>query len=102
MKDLLRQLETSYQFILVDTPPAIAVTDAAILAMVVDGAILVIRSGIGRIDMVKDAKAVLEKSGVRLIGTVLNGIKMQGDSYYYYYYYHDEKRKRPSMTGKSK
>ena len=93
MKELLDFFSEKYQIVLVDTPPAIAVTDAVVLATLVDGAILVIRGGMSRIEMVRDAKAVLDKTGVRIIGTVLNGVKMQGDNYYYYYYYYGEKRK---------
>lgn len=86
MKALLPALAEGYDHVLFDTPPVLAVTDAAVLASLVDGVILVARAGSTRIDHLKEAKAALEMTGVRLIGTVLNGLRPESDGYYYYHY----------------
>lgn len=87
MKDLLPQLEEKYDLILVDTPPLLAVTDAAVLAPQVDAAVLVARAGVTRRDMLAEAKASLAKTGVHLLGAILNGLRPESDGYYYYYHY---------------
>lgn len=87
MKSFLEKAAGMYDTVLIDAPPVIAVTDAAVLAPLVDGVVLVVKSGATRIDMIKDAKAQLEKASARIIGVVLNEVKMQGEDYRYYYYY---------------
>lgn len=100
MQRLLPRLVAGYDLVLVDTPPVLAVTDAAVLAPLVDGAILVARSGVTRTDMLREAKEALERTGVRLLGAVLNGLKPETDGYYYYhyryYYTEDGERRRSS------
>ena len=79
-----------YDYVFIDSPPMIAVTDAAILSSQVDGAILVVRSGVTRIDLAQQAKEQFAKANARLIGVVLNQVKMSENDYYQYYYYsHD-------------
>lgn len=87
MKSLLAQLVEGFDITLVDTPPLLAVTDAAVLAPLVDAAMLVARAGTTRVDMLQEAKASLEKTGVHLLGAVLNGLRPETDGYYYYYHY---------------
>ncbi len=87
MKSFLEKAAGMYDIVMIDSPPVIAVTDASVLAPLVDGVVLVVKSGITRIDMVKEAKAQLEKVSARIIGVILNGVKMHGEDYRYYYYY---------------
>ncbi len=87
MKSFLAKAAQEYDVVLVDAPPVIAVTDASVLAPLVDGVVLVARAGETRIDMIKDAKSQLEKASARIIGVVLNEVKMHGEDYRYYYYY---------------
>ncbi|MBC7347010.1 MAG: CpsD/CapB family tyrosine-protein kinase, partial [Clostridia bacterium] len=86
MRRLLPRLTGAYDQVLLDTPPLLAVTDAAVLAPLTDGAILVARAGVTRTDLLREAKVTLEKTGVRLLGAVLNGLKPETDGYYYYHY----------------
>lgn len=90
MKSFLEKAAAQYDTVLVDAPPVIAVTDAAVLAPLMDGVVLVVKSGVTRIDMIKDAKAQLEKANARIIGVVLNEVKMQSEDYRYYYYYKEK------------
>ena len=75
---------------LIDTPPIINMSDAAIVAKQCDGAILVIESeAVSRRDAMK-AKEQLTKSGCKLLGAVLNKVDMKKEKYYskynsYYY-----------------
>ncbi|KKM10742.1 capsular biosynthesis protein [Clostridiales bacterium PH28_bin88] len=87
MKPLVQELKSRYATVIIDGPPLIAVTDAALLAPRVDGVLLVIRAGEARIDMVQEAKSIIENAGARVIGCVLNGVRRKSKDYHYYYYY---------------
>ena len=93
MIDILKAVEESFDYVLVDTPPVLPVTDAAVVGGIVDGVILVIASGSTSPANAKEAKARLEKGGARILGAVLNKVDVaHSHSYGYYYYYgHDEK-----------
>ena len=87
MTVILDELRNMYDLIIVDTPPALAVTDAQIMATRCDGVILVIYSGSTKRDAVVKVKANLEHVKANLIGAVLNNVdRKSGDGYYYYYY----------------
>ena len=72
MADLLKDLATRYDIIVLDAPPLLPVTDAAVLATVADGAILVARHGSTRKEQVRQAAEALHQVNARLLGTVLN------------------------------
>lgn len=87
MREVLDRLSEVHDFVLIDSPPAVTVTDAALLGSMADGVVLVLRSGDTRDDMAREAKAILEKADARLLGAVLNDVRPTGDDYKYYYYY---------------
>jgi len=85
MQTLLDQAGTLYDMIIFDTPPVLAVTDAQILANMVDGTLLVVRSGNTENEEAIKAKEALERTHGKLLGTVLNDREKTGmDNYYYY------------------
>lgn len=87
MHTLLGELRSHYDVILIDTPPALAVTDAQIIATQSDGVIFVIDSGKVKRDAALKVKQNLEHVKARILGVVLNNVNRQSrDSYYYYYY----------------
>ncbi|HVP37447.1 MAG TPA: polysaccharide biosynthesis tyrosine autokinase [Terriglobales bacterium] len=101
MKNLLEELKEKYDMVLFDSPPVIAVTDAAVLSTLLDGVVLVSSSGSTSREALQRAISLLENVKGRLIGGVLNKIKVESvyGSYHYYYYYHyyggtKQKRKR--------
>ena len=97
MKDLLSLLREKYEFVVIDAPPVIAVTDAAVLAPQVDGVMLVIESARNDRDIILKAKSLLEKVHVNILGAVLNNVReknLYGDYNYYYTYYSKESKKR--------
>jgi tyrosine-protein kinase Etk/Wzc len=93
MRDTLKEAREAYDIVLLDSPPLLAVTDAAVLSTMVDGAILVVRMGSTARTSVRRAKSQLHTVHGRLIGTVLNDVDFRaglyggGYGYYYYYYY---------------
>ncbi|HOQ38592.1 MAG TPA: polysaccharide biosynthesis tyrosine autokinase [Acetivibrio sp.] len=87
MKNLLDKLKDEYDLIIVDTPPVAQVTDAAIVAGITDGVLLVLASRQTRIEMAKRAKKLLNSVNANIIGTVLTKIENRRTGYYYYYKY---------------
>ncbi|MCK5599161.1 polysaccharide biosynthesis tyrosine autokinase [bacterium] len=76
-----------YEYIIFDTPPVNALTDAVVLSNKLDGVLFVIRSNqIGR-HRVQIALENIKKSGGNILGLILNGIPLRGGYGYYYYYY---------------
>ena len=85
MEGLIQEASSSYDLIIFDTPPVLAVTDAQILGNVVDGTILVIRSGQTEYELAIKAKEALEPAKAKLLGTVLNDREKTSTTNYYYY-----------------
>ncbi|MBY7144613.1 CpsD/CapB family tyrosine-protein kinase [Virgibacillus sp. NKC19-3] len=85
MQTLLKEATMSYDLVIFDTPPVLAVTDAQILADMVDGSLLVIRSNFTEIEEATKAKEALEPAHAKLLGTVLNDREKKASNYYYYY-----------------
>jgi len=71
METIIANLKTRADIVLFDAPPVIAVTDAALLASKLDGALLVVSAGQTRRDDALQAKALLERIHVHLVGAVL-------------------------------
>ncbi|MEJ7860752.1 MAG: polysaccharide biosynthesis tyrosine autokinase [Pyrinomonadaceae bacterium] len=96
MKNLLQFLKGNFKHIVIDSPPAISFTDAAILSTLVDGVILVALAGKSSIHLMRRFKQRLGIIGARIYGVVLNGVKANSVEYGYYgysytnYYAHDE------------
>ncbi len=90
MTQLLQRLREEFDFVLLDTPPVVAVTDALILGHVADATIVITRAGVSRIDALLRAMDTVERSGVNLLGVVLNDFNPVGSygSYYKYYQYY--------------
>jgi capsular exopolysaccharide synthesis family protein len=86
--DLMKELEAQYDFVIVDSPPVLPVTDSIILASRVKSVVLVVRGGATPRDIVKMAKKKISTSNNIIAGVVLNGIDL-ADPYYYYRYYSD-------------
>ncbi|WP_010648194.1 CpsD/CapB family tyrosine-protein kinase [Oceanobacillus massiliensis] len=84
MDAFLREATDAYDIVIFDTPPVLAVTDAQIMANIVDGSLLVVRSGQTNIEAATKAKEALEPAKAKLLGTVLNGREKKASNYYYY------------------
>ena len=87
MKKVLNILSSIFDVILLDSPPALAVTDAAVLSDQVDGVILVVNADSTRRNQLQQGVERLREINANLIGVVLNRLTPKSDGYYYYYYY---------------
>ena len=89
-KSLLEKIKDSYDLVIIDTPPILAVTDASIIGQYASTNFLVLRSGRHNIREVEAAFKRFEQNGVHLKGTIFNGIELMkggyGNKYGYKYY----------------
>src|SRR6266849_2766229 len=83
LKFLLQRVEALFDWIIIDSPPAVPVSDASVLAKSCDGVLMVVRSNATPVDMARRAR--LEFPDQALVGVVLNG--MDSDATYSRYYY---------------
>jgi Mrp family chromosome partitioning ATPase len=105
---LLQSLRSQADFVIIDSPPLLAATDAMILAVLLDGTLLVARAGTTRRGRCRAAAEILERAHARLIGTVLNAVP-DDDRLYGYRYYQKRARaagflwfgRRPSSSPES-
>ena len=84
MQALICETMAQYQFVLLDAPPLLSVADGRILATIVDGAVLVVKGGTTRRELVQRAQFHVRNVGAHLIGVVLNDVRLHHDGYYYY------------------
>ena len=96
MANVIREANEQFDVILFDSPPLLAVTDAAVLSTMVDGTILVVRMGSTAKQAVRRALGQLHAVHARVLGTVMNDVDLRRSSYYggygyaYYAYYGSE------------
>lgn len=81
----IEQAKMLYDIVIFDTPPVLAVADAQILANVVDGSLLVVRSKKTEYEAAEKSKDILKSAKAKLLGAVLNDREKAKSSYYYYY-----------------
>lgn len=88
--DMFNILAISFDYIVVDTPPVMAVTDVMALAPHIKALLFVVSSGeMQRSDVVK-SKRLIESTGIKIIGAVLNRTRHSVSYYRYLYYYYDK------------
>ncbi|AXH98105.1 formate--tetrahydrofolate ligase [Ornithinimicrobium avium] len=85
MHELFERLSEQYDFILVDTPPVLPVTDAMVIEKLTGGMLMVVASGETRKRHVSEAMRVLETTGTHVAGFVLTKAPAQPSAYYSYY-----------------
>ena len=91
MKGALALLEQYFEYIVIDSPPVLSVTDPLVVSRHVDGVIFVIHGGKTHRDALRKASESIVNVGGRILGAVINNVNIQSSeySYYYRYYYHD-------------
>ena len=85
MASLVKDASNDYDFVIIDAPPLTAVADALNIGKLADGMLLVVRPGTANTGSVNAAKSLLEQSGQRVLGMVVNGVTAE-NSYGGYYY----------------
>lgn len=90
MDRILSQLKEQFEFVLIDSPPILRVTDGVVLATKTDGVLFVVKGGEWSHDIIQRAVAQLDNVRANTLGVVLNcvDVKRGGSPYYYYRHYH--------------
>lgn len=98
MKTVIDELKEKYDYVLIDTPPVLPVTDSSVISSIADGTILLTAWNQITPAMAKEAKTRLAQAGAKILGVVLNKVEVASKGYgygygygYYYYYGHEEK-----------
>jgi non-specific protein-tyrosine kinase len=86
MLEILERLNVENDLVLVDTPPALSVTDAVALAPGMDGVILVVKPGVTKLAAFKQTLELLQEVGAKILGVVLNDVEPGSRKYGYYYH----------------
>lgn len=95
MRELIVQLEAAFDAVIIDAPPLLPVTDAAVLAQQVGGVVLVVGSQKVRTTDLEKSLAALDMVDADLLGVVLNRLPARGpDAYAYSYYSYDSQGKQ--------
>jgi capsular exopolysaccharide synthesis family protein len=89
MRQLLAGLREKYDYILIDSPPVIAVSDTAILSTICEGVLLVLHSKNSTLALARQALERLASVKAKVLGTILNNINLANPDYAYYRHYHE-------------
>jgi len=104
MREWLRGVRGRFDFVVLDTPPALAVTDSTIVGLLADGVVLTLRSGKVTREEARLCRDRLRNSGIKILGAVLNRYRSQqtglGKRYRYYESYGAEESE-PKRAGKA-
>jgi len=87
MSELLKKVREQFDFVLIDTPPLLAVTDAQILAKMVDGLVLVVRAEKTPREALRQTRELIDLLKLKTFGVVINHLSLDGQGYYYRRYY---------------
>ena len=85
MENFLDECKINFDYIILDTPPILPVTDSKLLAIKADATVLVVRSEISKLKHVSQAFKELGKVNANVIGTILNDVEMRSEKLYYDY-----------------
>ena len=105
MGDLISNLKAQFDYVIVDAPPVLVVTDAALIAKDVGGALMVTAVGEARKDALSDALGTMERIDARVLGIVMTKVPTKGDDSYAYAAYtygspaHEEVAKANARSG---
>lgn len=98
MESLITTVASEYDTVIIDAPPVLPVTDAAVLSRLVDGVILVVEYGSTSYEMAQEAKDDLERVGANIIGAVLNRYPIEKKVRYNYEYDQDLPKKQSTRS----
>jgi len=86
MLSVMQTLRQRFDHVVIDSPPLLLVTDAAVLSPVVDGVVLVVSSGSTPPAVLIRARQILDSTGARVLGVLVNKVDLQRGGYGYGYY----------------
>jgi capsular exopolysaccharide synthesis family protein len=88
MKQAVETLAANFDYVVIDSPPVSSFADSLILSALVEGVIIVVKAGTTPREMAQRTKAHLQSVGAKILGVVVNQIKLQPHDYYYYSTYY--------------
>jgi polysaccharide biosynthesis transport protein len=97
--EFVDHMRKEYDYVIIDSPPVLAVADSLLISQLCDGVIFIARCGLSQKRYIKKAVAKLQKSGAKVLGAVFNGVKNDKTLFSYaagYYGYYTNKRKNES------
>ncbi|MFB3813284.1 MAG: GumC family protein [Terriglobales bacterium] len=86
MRELLQRWSDEFDHVIIDSPPALTVTDAVLLSVEVDAVLLVIRAGQTTSSALRRTRDLLTQVNARIMGVVINAVDLSSPDYYHYYY----------------
>lgn len=99
MKQLLSEAVAKFDYVILDSPPVLHVTDGRVLAAQADAVMLVVWGGVTSRTLVNQARDLLGQVNANVIGVVLNNVDLSASSYYgryrYRYYRYGAEREEP-------
>jgi capsular exopolysaccharide synthesis family protein len=88
MHDLIEHCRGIYTHIVMDSPPLLSVTDSVVLAREADAVVMIVRHGKSSKHALRRGRDLLQRSGSKLTGIVLNAVDLSSPEYYAYYGYY--------------
>jgi polysaccharide biosynthesis transport protein len=105
MTEIIKELRQNFEFILIDSPPMIPISDAAILSVVADGVILIFNSVRTSTAYAQKAVARIDMVRAPLLGVILNAVNLDNPNYSYYrtysHYYHQGPNENEELDERS-
>ncbi|HZS93706.1 MAG TPA: polysaccharide biosynthesis tyrosine autokinase [Chloroflexota bacterium] len=102
MREIVTQLRTDADMVLLDSPPVLAASDATILATMSDGVVLVVDPRRTRRRDIRATREAIEAVGGRILGVVINRLSGRTKLYYHYAYYPSSYRPPKSLAPRNK
>ena len=104
MRTTLDEMIKCYDHVLIKSPPILVFTDAAVLASLVDGVVLVARAGANSYGIVQRARDLLARVDARILGVVVNGVRVTAGGYFRrsyetFYDYHETSPRKLTTNG---
>jgi capsular exopolysaccharide synthesis family protein len=90
--DFIAEISQEYDQVIFDTPPIIGLADTRIIGKAVDGFLFVVRPGVADYNSATAAKKLLDSTGLKVLGVVVNGADMRREPYHYSSYYYAKKK----------
>jgi polysaccharide biosynthesis transport protein len=90
--DFIAEISQEYDQVIFDTPPIIGLADARIIGKTVDGFLFVVRPGVADYNSATAAKKLLDSTGLKVLGVIVNGADMRQEPYHYSSYYYAKKK----------
>lgn len=92
MRALISKWSEDYDYILIDTPPLLAASDAMVLGKIANGVLIVARPEVINTAAIKRTRILLEQSEINVLGLVANDVSNEESAYYIYDYYDEQKK----------